>query len=437
VRVSYDPTTASLVSAQGLRPGLRYAVESRRPDFDVGKLSNAALSDAAEIRQYANVPANLPDRIVSLASDIIAPAATPYSRALLIEQWLLQQLTFSAEASSGHGLANLDFFLTVVPEQGGQRGTSEQFATAFALLARIAGLPTRVSVGFHAGTPQADGRFMVTTGDAFAWPEVYFVGQGWVPFDPSPRPDDSAPIPPDQATPEAQQRNRAKAKELRELENPDSEPSSDGLSADTSGQATGEKVLNIGLIAGVCLAILLLLLLLAVLIGRKLLRRKRLSAPDRPQRVIGAWEHVVDAMRLARHRPPPHLTSHEVAELAATLTPRHPQPLPPLYELATVVNAIEFAPDLSLAPHADQAVAAAREYARVLQRRQRWFRRVLWPLRPGPLLWVRSRTAERERAATARLQRQSRPAPLNLETLSAQLVWAPARSVHTVSEKAS
>ncbi len=435
VRVSYDPTTGSLVTAEGLRTGLQYDVRSRRPDFNVGRLSDAALSDSSEIRRYADVPPNLPDGIVSLATSVIAPAATPYNRALLIEQFLLRNFTFSPEASSGHGLANLNFFLTVAQEQGGQRGTSEQFATAFALLARIAGLPTRVSVGFHAGTPQGDGRFLVTSGDAFAWPEVYFAGYGWVPFDPSPRPDNSAPIPPDQATPEAQQQNLAKQNQLRELENPNPEPAPDGLSTGTRGQATGEKVLNAALVLGVGLATLLILGLLAVVIGRALLRRRRLGAVDPAERVVGAWTHVTDAMRLARRRPSPQLTAHEVADLAVTLTPGHPQPLPSLHEHATAVNAVAFAPSLISNTDADQAVSDAREYVKQLRKRQRWLRRALWPLRPGPLLWVRSRRLERERAAQ---QPPSPPTtPADPEALNAQLVWAPLRSVHTQSEKAS
>ena len=436
VRVSHDPTTGSLVTATGLRTGLKYEVQSRRSDFDVGKLSDAALSYAPVIRRYADVPPNLPDGIVSLATSVIAPGATPYNRALLIEQFLLRNFTFSPEASSGHGLANLNFFLTVAKEQGGQRGTSEQFATAFALLARIAGLPTRVSVGFHAGTPQGDGRFMVTAGDAFAWPEVYFAGYGWVPFDPSPRPDNNTPIPPDQATPEAQQQNRAKQNQLRELENPDPQPSPDGLSTGTRGQATGEKVRDVGVLLGICLAVLLVLALLGVVMGRILLRRRRLGAADSAQRVIGAWAYVTDALRLAGRRPPPHLAAHEVAELAATFTSSDGKPLPSLRQLADAVNAVAFAPGLISGAHADQVVADARDYVRRLRRRQRWLRRVLWPLHPGPLLWIRSSRLQRERATTA-ARPVLVPAPANPEALSAQLAWAPPRSVHTGSAGAT
>jgi hypothetical protein len=63
------------------------------------------------------------------------------------------------------------------------------------MLARILGYPTRVSVGFLPGTPsRADpDAYVVRGNDAHAWPEVYFEGYGWVPFEPTPRAEASTP----------------------------------------------------------------------------------------------------------------------------------------------------------------------------------------------------------------------------------------------------
>ncbi|MGH3429387.1 MAG: transglutaminase TgpA family protein, partial [Mycobacteriales bacterium] len=383
VRISYDPTTGSLLTAKGLRPGLRYDVVSERSDFDVGKLTNAPLSNLASIRHYASVPSNLPDEIVNFATSIVAPAVTPYNRALLIEQFLLRNFTFSPDAASGHGLANLNFFLRTAPELGGRRGTSEQFAAAFALLARITGLPTRISVGFHAGTPQGDGRYMVRSGDAFAWPEVYFAGFGWVPFDPSPRQDNSSPIPPDQATPQAQQQNRAKQNQLEELENPEPKPSPGDHSAKGTGEPTGKRVAHVTEIALIALVALLLIATVAVVVARLLLRRRRLGAPLPSDRVFGAWGELIDALRLVRLRPSPDMTAHEVALLAANATPRHPGPLPPVTVVADVANAVSFASQLISPAHADEAVKQTQAYVRQLRHRQKWIRRLLWWVRPG------------------------------------------------------
>ncbi len=64
--------------------------------------------------------------------------------------------TLSPRAISGSALWRIeDFLLGDADPPGGQDGTSEQFATAFAVLARFNGLPTRVVVGFRPGEEQA------------------------------------------------------------------------------------------------------------------------------------------------------------------------------------------------------------------------------------------------------------------------------------------
>jgi protein-glutamine gamma-glutamyltransferase len=65
-------------------------------------------------------------------------------------------------------------------------GDCQHFAGAAALLLRLTGVPTRVVVGFATGVRQRDGRFDVRDTDAHAWIEVYFQGDGWVAFNPTP-----------------------------------------------------------------------------------------------------------------------------------------------------------------------------------------------------------------------------------------------------------
>ena len=68
------------------------------------------------------------------------------------------------------------------------RGFCEQFASAMAALVRGAGIPARVAVGFtHRRRATATATTRVTTGEAHAWPEVWFQGAGWVRFEPTPR----------------------------------------------------------------------------------------------------------------------------------------------------------------------------------------------------------------------------------------------------------
>jgi len=55
-----------------------------------------------------------------------------------------------------------------------------------AVLARLIDIPSRIAVGYTAGTRAGHGAWKVTTADAHAWPELYFPGVGWTRFEPTP-----------------------------------------------------------------------------------------------------------------------------------------------------------------------------------------------------------------------------------------------------------
>ncbi|MBS1888589.1 MAG: transglutaminase domain-containing protein [Actinobacteria bacterium] len=65
-------------------------------------------------------------------------------------------------------------------------GYCQHFAGAAALILRIAGVPSRVAVGFATGEQIGHDTWAVRDEDAHAWVEVYFPGVGWVPFNPTP-----------------------------------------------------------------------------------------------------------------------------------------------------------------------------------------------------------------------------------------------------------
>jgi protein-glutamine gamma-glutamyltransferase len=68
-------------------------------------------------------------------------------------------------------------------------GYCQHFAGAAALLLRVAGVPTRVVVGFATGEQIGHHTWAVRDKDAHAWIEVYFPGVGWVDFNPTPSAD--------------------------------------------------------------------------------------------------------------------------------------------------------------------------------------------------------------------------------------------------------
>jgi transglutaminase-like putative cysteine protease len=64
-------------------------------------------------------------------------------------------------------------------------GFCEHYAAAFATLMRIAGIPSRVVVGYHGGEMGLGNYVTVRQLDAHAWAEVWIKGEGWLRVDPT------------------------------------------------------------------------------------------------------------------------------------------------------------------------------------------------------------------------------------------------------------
>ena len=91
-----------------------------------------------------------------------------------------------------------------------KEGYCQQFAFGMAVLARLAGIPARVVVGYTQGSFIGNDNWQVKTSDAHAWPELYFPGVGWLRFEPTPPnaaglPGQATAIPPPYSTPLADQ----------------------------------------------------------------------------------------------------------------------------------------------------------------------------------------------------------------------------------------
>jgi transglutaminase-like putative cysteine protease len=119
--------------------------------------------------------------LVQLANSITAKAHTPAAKAAAIQAFLRSsQFSYSTEPQPGTGYDALQNFLL-----RDHRGYCEQFASAMAMMARVAGIPSRVSVGFLPGEQDEEG-WHVSIRDMHAWPELYFANYGWVRFEPTP-----------------------------------------------------------------------------------------------------------------------------------------------------------------------------------------------------------------------------------------------------------
>ncbi len=163
-----------LLSRQPLTAVTRYRMRSAL-DY------RTAEPDARERERGLQLPDNITPRMRALADEWRTRSA---SDAELIRQGLA---FFNREA----------FHYTLLPPRLGanpsdeflfetRSGFCEHYASSFALLMRIAGIPARIVLGYLGGEANAIGGYqMVWQSDAHAWVEVLLDGQGWVRVDPT------------------------------------------------------------------------------------------------------------------------------------------------------------------------------------------------------------------------------------------------------------
>jgi hypothetical protein len=67
-----------------------------------------------------------------------------------------------------------------------RKGFCEHFASAFAVMMRAAGLPSRIVLGYQGGEINPVGQYMIVRqSDAHAWTEVWLPESGWLRVDPT------------------------------------------------------------------------------------------------------------------------------------------------------------------------------------------------------------------------------------------------------------
>jgi transglutaminase-like putative cysteine protease len=185
--VSYDANTGSLITSRQTSNGMTYTVTSYQylSTLDAADLEAApALTNLSSLKDDLQLPSSVSPRVRALAKAITAGKSSEYAKALALQNFFQSApFTYSLNpVTDGSGNQALDTFLFET-----HSGYCQQFAGAYAVLARAAGLPTRLAVGFATGSSIATDEYQVLDQDAHTWPEVYFGPKfGWLPFEPTP-----------------------------------------------------------------------------------------------------------------------------------------------------------------------------------------------------------------------------------------------------------
>ena len=136
--------------------------------------------------RYLQLPDNLPDSVSTLAENLTDEFglgdASPYAKARAIEEYLRTYPVEAKEDAPPSGTDAVAYFLFQK-----QRGHPLYHASAMVVLLRALGVPARLAVGFALpeNSDNEGGVYKVDSSNAYAWPEVYFVGLGWIPFNPA------------------------------------------------------------------------------------------------------------------------------------------------------------------------------------------------------------------------------------------------------------
>lgn len=146
-------------------------------------LAAADLSDE-QVAELTKLPANFPDEIRALASELTAGHDADIDKALALQEFF-REFTYELRAQPGDAD---DAMLTFLKRRV---GSTEDFAGTFAAMMRSLGVPARVVAGFTPGDVDSanPGRFTVRGKHGHAWPEILVEQAGlprWLEFEPSP-----------------------------------------------------------------------------------------------------------------------------------------------------------------------------------------------------------------------------------------------------------
>ena len=179
-KLAYDSRSGALRVAQGqVQAGLRYTVAAAALP-NVEDLRNITEPNPTDLTRFAEIPP-APPAVADLLDK--APKASKWDTFDFLRTYVLTNVTATGTGSPK----------SVPPERiqdmlaGSKEGTPYEIVAAQALLARWAGIPSRIGYGFDGGevsgevVEAAPNKLEVRPKNGASFPEVYFPKYGWLP----------------------------------------------------------------------------------------------------------------------------------------------------------------------------------------------------------------------------------------------------------------
>ncbi|UAJ81111.1 transglutaminase domain-containing protein [Leifsonia sp. ZF2019] len=187
---SWDPDDLTIGGINATTRDQDYTVTSLLVQPTADQLKAAGGFVPEDVQRDLFLPPNLPSIIAKTAVAATEGATSEYEQAVALQDYFRDNgFVYSTQTPlkqgyDGDGARVIAAFLEA------KSGYCVHFASAMALMARSLGIPSRVAEGYlpgasGGGTATDPGQYTVTSDDLHAWPELYFAGVGWVPFEPT------------------------------------------------------------------------------------------------------------------------------------------------------------------------------------------------------------------------------------------------------------
>ena len=295
----WDDGSLTVRSVDSNTDGQRYRVTRLEVEPTPAQL-RAADSVPPQLAPFLELPDDLPQLITDTAASVTSGATSKYDAAVAIQAYLRgPDFDYSTEApvEEGYDGGGFDVIARFLETKAGY---CVHFASTMAVLARQIGIPARISIGYTQGSPteeRVEGvqRVEVDSHDLHSWPELYFEGVGWVPFEPTP----GRGLVPDYSRPNAGEEQgpnipNAATSTPGASGRPDLDPDR-GLAGPGGGAlgAAGDLWLRVG--ALLLVALVLLVTPAAFRASQRLSRMGRIRRGERP--ADAAWDELVATAR--------------------------------------------------------------------------------------------------------------------------------------------
>lgn len=250
-------------------------------------------------------------------------------------------------------------------------GDDEQYATAMAIMANQLGIPARVVLGFY--PEENPGEVWDVKGtQAHVWVEANFADVGWVSFNPTPdrdkQPNTEVPKPKPKPKPQVDPPPNPPEKVPEEPVIPDRE--ADDRDGDDDWKIDwGLIFAALGAVGGIGVISSPFLVVLGLKIRRTGRRRNAATAQER---LVGAWDEIVDRARDLGFQPAQSRTRRETASELQRLHPGIA-----FAETAERINTAVYGPVPPEAPVAETAWRVTDGITHELVKDLPWYRRAL------------------------------------------------------------